>query len=103
MFHPEWPTGTKIAGNVLIGCATPLNVKAKEEHLKFTTIGSNPVRSRGDAGLPEQGNPIPALRSREIAFPDVPGFEPIPMAKIGLYRDEFRQTLPQAGGGRGNG
>ena len=96
-FHPDLPTGNRITGNVLIGCATPIHLSGKKEHRRFSTIENNPVLSRADAGLPEQGNPIPALRRRETAFLDVPGFESIPIREIGLYQDEFRQALPQAG------
>ncbi len=94
--HPDWPTGNKIEGNVLVGCGSPLHLSGNKEHMKLSVIKNNPQLSRSDAGLPEQENPIASIRSRVIAFPDVPGFAPIPMAKIGMFKDEFRKKLPQA-------
>jgi hypothetical protein len=67
----------------------------RAKHYEGSTIANNTVKTRQDAGLPKTGNPIPALRKREtITFPDVTDFEPIPIGKIGLYKDEFRKSLP---------
>jgi hypothetical protein len=90
---PAYPKGNKLIGNVLIGSKVSQHGNAK--HFKGSTISNNPVKSRQDANLPKTGNPIPTLRKREaITFPDVSGFEPIPIGKIGLYKDEFRKSLP---------
>lgn len=35
-----------------------------------------------------------ALREDAPVFREIPGFEPIPFARIGLYRDELRPSLP---------
>ena len=101
-FHPDYPTGNELTGNVLINSGVHLS--GETEHLQYSTIKDNPTKSRKDAGLPEEGNPIPALKQKiVINFPDVPGFEPIPIAEIGLYLDEFRQSLPQIGANDGSG
>jgi hypothetical protein len=91
--NPAYPKGNKLVGNVLIGSKVSQTGSAKS--YEGSTIANNPVKTRQDAGLPKTGNPIPALRKREtITFPDVSGFEPIPIGKIGLYKDEFRKSLP---------
>ena len=38
------------------------------------------------------------LRPEARIFREMPGFQPIPWDKIGLYRDEWRQTLPRLDG-----
>ena len=95
-FHPDWPTGNVIRDNVLIDCPTPLHVSGKKEHMIHSEIGENRNVSRTDAGLTKQDNPIATLRQKGISLK---GFPALPVKKIGLYKDDFRSTLPQVNAG----
>lgn len=95
-FHPDWPTGNVISDNVLIDCPTLLHVSGKKEHMAHSKIGENRKISRTDAGLTKDANPITTLRRNGVV---IQGFPALPFKKIGLYKDDFRSTLPQVDAG----
>ena len=90
-FHPDWPTGNVISGNVLIDCPTTVHMSGKKEHLVHSKIGENRKISRTDAGLTKNDNPIATLRKNGVG---IKGFPALPVKKIGLYKDDYRSTLP---------
>jgi hypothetical protein len=90
---PAYPKRNQFMDNVLVGCKVRTQVSGQLK--KYLIFKNNSEKSRLDAGLPEKGNPIPALKKRKtITIPGVSGFKPIPIGKIGLYKDEFRTSLP---------
>ena len=38
------------------------------------------------------------LKEDSVAYRKIPGFEPVPFAKMGLYRDRWRMTIPERTG-----
>ncbi|NIA15090.1 MAG: hypothetical protein GWP08_13540, partial [Nitrospiraceae bacterium] len=50
---------------------------------------------QGDPGFVDREGGNFALKKDAEAFQKIPGFQPIPFAKIGLYTDELRPELPK--------
>ena len=48
-----------------------------------------------DPGFVSEAHGDLTLRKDSPVFKELAGFEAIPFSKIGLYRDEFRSTLPE--------
>jgi len=56
---------------------------------EFGTIGDNWATSDDLKFVDESGENF-ALQSDSPVYSRIPGFEPIPFDKIGLYKDEYR-------------
>jgi hypothetical protein len=90
--HPDWPTGTVIEDNVLIACPTPLHIAAKPERLADARIRENAILDSNAAGL---GEAVPeSLTTADLIRLAARLGKAIPVAEIGLRKDEFRQTIP---------
>jgi hypothetical protein len=74
-------------GNVLYGCAA-----VSSGNWQVPT-DQNWITDR-DPGFVNAAKGNFALRPDSQVFKQLPGFQPIPFAKIGLYKDELRPTLP---------
>ncbi len=93
-YHPDWPTGTVIEGNLLLACGKAVNISGKDEHYALTEIARN-VTLANAAGLfvaPRRLNF--RFRNPSAVAKKIPGMEPIPFEKIGLFVDEHRRALP---------
>ena len=95
--HPELPMRTKFTNNVVvIQKGDPFVLKMKKEIKAvpglFTESG-NFVTER-DPGFVDVANGNLALKPNSEVFKKIPGFKPIPFEKIGLFKDDYRRTLP---------
>lgn len=85
------PTGNRIVGNAFLGCARN-DLRASAEHLELSRIADN---------LVQDADPFPG--AAQLDFPDqatwsarLPGVPAIAVARIGLFIDQDRRTLPTA-------
>ena len=102
---------SKIGNNIAVNCKHPfswgavVDGKAVRTNADFVT-GKN-VSYDGDPGFVNFAKKDFRLKPDAKVFKDLPGFQPIPFDKIGLFTDEYRQQLPtdkEAGRvGSGNG
>jgi len=102
---------SKIGNNIAVNCKHPfswgavVDGKAVRTNADFVT-GKN-VSYDGDPGFVNFAMKDFRLKPDAKVFKDLPGFQPIPFDKIGLFTDEYRQQLPtdkEAGRvGSGNG
>ena len=86
--NPELPVGNVFARNISVRSGPPICWNMPEEIQKLVTVKDN--LTEGDPGLvaPEKGD----FRLRDDSPALKLGFKPIPFDKIGLYRDEYRQS-----------
>ncbi|MCF6285592.1 MAG: right-handed parallel beta-helix repeat-containing protein, partial [Candidatus Hydrogenedentes bacterium] len=70
--------------NVAVGCKNFVNGNWDIDQSFIT---------REDPGFVDRTNQNFALREDAAVFERIPGFEPIPFGKIGLYQDAYRTTL----------
>lgn len=96
-FHPDWPTGTVVEGNVTVRCRKAVSTSGKKAHYRFTRIEGNLDLPEGDAGFVDAESLDLALREDSPVFRKLPGFKAIPFDRIGLRVDEYRRSLPKAG------
>jgi hypothetical protein len=90
---PEMPSGILIEKNLFVRCETPLRKSGKPEELVGITFKDNSVSN--DLGCfvnPEALDFL--LKPNAPVFREIPGFQQIPMKKIGLQPDEFRPEVP---------
>ena len=92
--HPELPTRSSFTRNVVViqkGDATVL--KMKKQNQSVVKIDNNFVTNT-DPGFYDVQHGDLRIKSYSVIQQNLPGFEPIPMDKIGLFTDEYRVTLP---------
>lgn len=119
--NPREPLGNAVRRNVFVHCTRQVcdfdgNVRKLLDKLDIADnlvvdatgalAGAKPLEFKGFttlAGTQDQPLDLGLDRVAEEGFStawqawigkDLPAFEPIPFEKIGLYRDEYRQTLP---------
>jgi hypothetical protein len=98
-----------VNNNIAVNCKNPFTWKwVNGTNIVATNssfvIGKNMAYDR-DPGFVNMGKMDFRLKPDAQVFKDLPGFQPIPFAKIGLFVDEFRSRLPtdkEAGRSRGN-
>ncbi len=95
--HPELPLRTAFKQNlVFIGSGEPYSIKMRKENVanpNIIHIKDNFVTST-DPGFVNLAQGDYTLKKDSVAFKKIPGFQPIPMSKIGLYIDSYRKRLP---------
>jgi len=91
----DLPTGNVLENNVLVRCKKPLLLAAAANELRLSTVRDNLDLGDTDPGFVDAARLNFALKPGSPVFKKLPAFEPIPFAKIGLMRDEFRQHLPE--------
>lgn len=94
-FHPELPTGNVIEHNVTVHCKIGLHLGGKKEELQYSTIRDNLDLPDDALGFADVAQRNFTLSPNSPLYTKLPGFEPIPFEKIGLFVDEYRTTLPQ--------
>jgi hypothetical protein len=86
-----------IADNVAIHCVQPFDWKAvadgKAKGVSPYGTGTNLAFAENPGFLDLSRNDFHLDRGSRL-HADLPGFEPIPVDKIGLYVDQYRKTLP---------
>lgn len=88
--EPHEPRGNVVRRNVCVRGKWLHTYKGAEAVLR---LEQNLV-TRDDPGFANEGRMDFALRADSTVLEQVPGFQPIPFAKIGLYTDEYRERLP---------
>jgi hypothetical protein len=80
--------GNEFSGNVIIGGPEqPVKLMGGEF---ATTTENNNFSTKEDPGFVDMKNGNFMLKSNSIVFEKIPGFEPIPFDKMGLYKDKYR-------------
>lgn len=94
------PGAGRIENNVVVACKAPSTWREIKDG-KETPVaagyasGTNAVYASAiEAGFGDLTRHDFHLRPDAKLFRDLPGFTPIPFDQIGLYRDEYRPTLP---------
>ena len=89
---------SRIENNVAVNCAIPFTwqwvqgTKAIRTN-DFFASGKN-LSYAGDPGFVDFAKGDYRLKPDAKVFKDLPGFQPIPFDKIGLFVDEYRRRLP---------
>lgn len=95
--HPELPLRTLFKGNVIyIKDGEPYGLhmnKQNNTNPELITIEDNLV-TKDDPGFVDLAAGNYALRKDSEIFNKIPGFQPIPFEKMGLYIDKYRKRLP---------
>lgn len=91
-FKPGWPVGNVLGGNVLIGNHKARRIKYKAEHFEHMTFVDS--HEFADGGFED----LKALNFRlkaDSPIHGVKGFPKIEVENIGLFVDEFPDSLPE--------
>ena len=89
------PKRNVVERNVAVACSEWLHTPGMEPYLPETDIQNNlELATYEEAGFVDADVLDLRLRHNSRVFEDLPGFEPIPFDRIGLYRDEIRKRLP---------
>jgi len=91
--QPELPTGNVIENNVTVSCKEPLHL-CKPERRQYSTVGANLDLSTDAVGFTDPDRLDYSLRPDSPVYQRLPGFQPIPFARIGLYADRYRHSVP---------
>lgn len=91
------PHGNLITGTITIGCPTPLRVKASAEQVADNTISPPTVLPLTAIGFSDRAGLRRSLLGSTFWQGRLPQLAPIPFDRIGLQRDDFRETLPARG------
>lgn len=95
--RPDLPWRTEFIGNLIVSQKpAPSSLKMKKENMNNPALlieKENLVVS-DDPGFVNAASGNYRLREDSKVFKEIPGFQPIPFEKIGLYKDEFRPKLP---------
>jgi hypothetical protein len=95
--HPELPLRTKVTQNVVVmPKGEPYVLKMNKTNLANQALFEwrDNFVTKTDPGFVNMAKGNFALRPDAEVFRRIPGFEPIPFEKIGLFKDEYRTTLP---------
>ena len=91
------PTEAKIENNVVVRVPTPFTwsdvAAGKKRKVAAYPSGAQAVYA-ADPGFVDLAGGDLKLRPDSQVFKDLPGFQAIPFAKIGLFTDQYRPTLP---------
>lgn len=94
------PGESRIENNAAVDCRTDFTWKTVDGK-KTPTVkpyATGPMKTYAkDPGFMSLAKLDVRLRSGAAVFRDMPGFEKIPVEKIGLYVDQYRTKLPSAG------
>ena len=96
-FFTALPTKSKIENNVAVTCQKDFSYKyvTDKAHDSTSTMASGKnVSYLEDPGFVNMSGYDFRLKPDSKIFKDLPDFKPIPIDKIGLFRDEFRKKLP---------
>jgi hypothetical protein len=89
----ERPARIVIKDNLFVACDTPLRRSGEDDEFEGLTFENNVVSD--DLGMfVDPDNLDFTLKPDAPVFTEIPGFEQIPVAKIGLYADAYRPVVP---------
>jgi hypothetical protein len=83
---PDLRRGNEICGNVFVRTDSPQMAAGDEVKDNFIT--------QDDPGFVDAAGMNFQLKPDSIVFTKIPGFQKIPVEKIGLYQDEHRKVVP---------
>jgi hypothetical protein len=92
---PALPTGCIIERTIAVGCESVLHLGGKKSELECVTMRNNEELTMEDMEFEDAAKLNFKMKPTAAAFKKVPGFEPIPFEKIGLYKNELRATIPE--------
>jgi hypothetical protein len=92
---PALPTGCVIERTIAVGCESVLHLGGKKSELDCVTMRNNEELTMEDMEFENAAKLNFKMKPTAAAFKKVPGFEPIPFEKIGLYKNELRSTIPE--------
>jgi len=86
-YQPGTPRVSTAARNVFVRCGELSGGNWQADPAEQLVVDHDP-------GFVDMADGDYTLREDSEVFRRLPGFEPIPFRKMGLYRDEFRSNLP---------
>ena len=95
--HPELPLRAKFERNVVVmQTGEPFALKMGERSQADTNlfVARENFVTATDPGFVDAANGNFSLKPDSVVFQKIPGFQPIPFDKMGLFKDEYRRTLP---------
>jgi hypothetical protein len=102
-FVSKLPNKGRIENNVAIACETPMRwfeiIDGAQVRTKPFPSGANAEYDE-NPGFKDIGTLDFKLKPDAQLLKDLPGFERIPVEKIGLFVDEYRKQLPDPRGNR---
>jgi len=90
----ERPTRILIKDNLFVGCEDPLRRSGKDDEFEGLTYENNVVSDDIDMFI-DADNLDFTLKPDAPVFAQIPDFQQIPVARIGLYADAYRPVIPQ--------
>lgn len=90
---PRLPSGIVIEGNVLVACG--ITVPRNPAEARGIRVGAN-LLTDSDPGFADPARLDFTLKPASEVSKALPGFKPIPFARIGLFTDVYRPRLPAA-------
>lgn len=94
---PDRPWRTQFVGNLIVSKnpkPSEIKTKAALKNNPEILVEENNLTVETDPGFVNAAEKNFALRPDADVFQQIPGFEPIPFEKIGLYPDPYRPSLP---------
>ena len=88
------PVGSILERNVTVGSGKPVDLHGSPKELSVVTVKDNATLPIEDLGFADAAKLDFRMNPNAPVFKKVPGFEPIPFEKIGLYTNELRPSLP---------
>jgi hypothetical protein len=88
--EPAVPKGNVVRRNLMVRCG---EMHLAPEARKYGTFEHN-LRLDEDPGFVDPQRLDFRLKDDSRVYREIPGFEKLPLEKIGLYRDEYRLELP---------
>ncbi len=90
---PEVPSGLVIRDNLFVACKTNLRKGNKDRDLLGLTYENNVISEDITIFVAPEALDF-TLKADAPVFSEIPGFEQIPVEKIGIYSDFFRPEVP---------
>lgn len=88
--QPGYPKYNLVARNLIVRCGKMNIAKEAQELSTFT----DNYTTNDDPGFVDAARMDFALKPDSVAFTKIPGFKPIPFAKIGPLVDQYRAAMP---------
>ena len=96
--NPQVPTDNRITGNIIARCPKPEYRNGRPEEFKHTVLEGNLDLGDTDPGFVDAARHDYRLLPESPVFKRLPGFTALPVAGMGLVRDEFRGNPVDADG-----
>lgn len=90
---PERPSGIVIEDNLFVSCETAVRRSNSDAELAGVTEQNNVITDNLSM-FQDPSNLDFTLKPDATVFSEIPGFEQIPVGKIGVYPDYFRPVVP---------